>query len=78
MRVKQDEEFFVIDDLALPRRAVNRLQSFELFAREVEAAPVHVFVKRSPADRCFLRASAPVDTIHNPLQHPEIVPKSRP
>src|SRR5215470_13714762 len=66
------------DDFLLPGVAVDFLQLIELLFWKIQAGPVDIFVKRSPADRRFFGARAAVHAVYNPLQHSKIVAETRP
>ena len=66
------------EDLLTPGGAVEVLQLFEFFLREIESLPVDVRIVRHPADGRFLGFAVAVGAIDDPFEYPHVFAEAGP
>src|SRR4051812_27528855 len=78
MVMELDEEFFVSDDFLAPGSSVELHEFIEVFAREIEAGPVDVFVPRHPADGSLAAATVTLNALDDPAQYAHVFAEAGP
>src|ERR1700722_9794820 len=78
MVVQANKQFVMLDRFVAPLCTVDGLQLLEFFLVKSKAAPVHIVIMGGPTDWCLLGLRSPADSVHDPLEHAEILTEARP